>query len=332
MVIPRAWAKHLYFTLLAAAGMEGRLLHRIGRQNPLIVLNLHRISPHPNPFWPPLSPVLFEELVVFLKRHFHVSTFSDRTPPDRQRPRAILSFDDGYYDFVEYAMPLLKKHGLPANQNIIPACVQSGRPPWTVQLSDFLNTAPRRLINDIRVEGFADRLRGEDPDHKLRYGLALTRFLKGRSRQACEPLWEALKAVMAKVDGGAHTTRMMSLEDVRQAAEEHEIGVHAFSHDSMAFETNEFFLEDLANCRAFFAQQLQMPMSIYAFPNSSYRPEQLALLRKAGVQHILLVEERLARWGEGVYPRLTIHGESGIETRFRALGYRARWAPCGSPS
>lgn len=324
--------KQWYFSLLAAAGMETRLLRRISQQNLLTVLNFHRISPHPNPFWPPLAPALFEDLVVFLKRHFQVAAFSDQTQPDHQRPRAILSFDDGYYDFVEYAMPLLKKHGLPTNQNIIPACVQSGRPPWTVQLSDFLNTAPRSLINEIQLEGFADRLRGEDPDHKLRYGLALSRFLKGRPRQARQPLWDCLKAVMAKADGGARATRMMSLEDVRQAAEEHEIGVHAFSHDSMEFETNEFFLEDLAQCRAFFEQQLRMPMTIYAFPNGSYRPEQLALLRESGVQHILLVEERVSRWGEDVHPRLTMYGESGLETRFRALGYRARGASCGWPS
>ena len=331
-MIQRARLKPLYFALLTAAGTQGRLLRRIRRQDALTVLNLHRVSPHPNPFWPPLHPDLFEDLLVFLKRRFHVIGFSDAASPTRGRPRVILSFDDGYADFVEHAMPLLRTHGLTANQNIIPACVESGQPPWTVQLSDFLSAAPRSLVNDMRLDGFTHRLQGETPDHKLRYGLALSRVLKTRPRHAREPFWETLKTAMAKADGAARSTRMMTLEQVREAAREHAIGVHAFAHDSMEFETNDFFLEDLARCRAFFERQMQMPMTIYAFPNGSHRPEQIALLQDRGVRHILLVEERFARPGDGVYPRLTMHGESRLETRFKALGYRARETRCGWPS
>lgn len=329
-MIRRARLKQFYFRLMAAAGVDDRLLRRICRQDLLAVLNFHRIAPHPNPFWSPLHPELFEDLLAFLKRHFHMTSFSGCAPAERNRPRAILSFDDGYDDFVEYAMPLLKKHRLSANQNIIPACVESGQPPWTVRLYDFLNAAPRSLINEIRLDGFTHRLGGEDADHKLRYGLALSRFLKARPRQAREWLWGSITAVMAKANRPVRATRMMGLTDVREAAREHEIGAHGFSHESMGVETNEFFLEDLAKCRAFFKHQLQLPMTIYAFPNGSYRPEQIACLQQHGVQHILLVEDRFARWGEGVYPRLTIYGESRLETHFRALGYQARGVRCGS--
>jgi peptidoglycan/xylan/chitin deacetylase (PgdA/CDA1 family) len=274
MVVRRARVKQLSFALLAAAGMDGRLLRRIRRQGLLTVLNLHRVSPHPDPCWPPLHPDLFEDLVVFLTCHFHVTGFSEiMESPDNgpsPRPRAILSFDDGYYDFVEYAMPILKRYGLTANQNIIPACVESGQPPWTVQLYDFLNAAPRNLINGLRLDGFSGRLRGEEPEHKLRYGLALSRFLKARPRQARTPLWDAIMRVMANIVGPVPTTRMMRLTDVRAAAQEgHDLGAHGYAHDSMALETDEFFLEDLANCRRFFEYRLQMPMTIYAFPNGS---------------------------------------------------------------
>lgn len=330
MIVQRGRLKSYYFTLLAALGMEDRLLRRVGEQRFLTVLNFHRISPQPDPFWPALHPDVFDDLVGFLTRHFEVTRFSDDEPPARRR--VILSFDDGYYDFVEYAMPILKRHGVPANQNIIPACVESGQPPWTVRLYDFLNTMPRSLINEIRLDGFSQRLQGERPEQKLRYGLALSRFLKARSREARAPLWQTILQVMAKVEGEVPGTRMMRLADVRSAALDHELGAHAFSHDSMALETNAFFLEDLDKCRAFFEQQLQRPMTIYAFPNGSYRPEQIALLQQQGVRHILLVDEGFAKPGDGVYPRLTMYGESRIEMRFQALGYRVKRLPCALPS
>jgi len=290
----------------------------------MVVLNCHRVSPHPNPFWSPLHPRLFEELLVFLKRHFQVTSFEQSRHADASKPVAILSFDDGYHDFMEYTMPLLRKHGVAANQNIIPACVESGEAPWTVQVSDFLNSVPRTLINEIRLDGFEQPLRHEDIDSKVRYGLALSRFLKMRSRQERQPLWDALTTVMERANGRVRKTRMMTLADVRAAANDHEIGVHSYSHESMGFESDEFFQADFSRCQAFFRERLRLPLTIYAFPNNSYRASQIAMLEQSGIPHILLVDERFALRGERIIPRVTMHGESSSEVRFRTLGYRAR--------
>ncbi len=323
MVFSRSRLKGAYFMLLAICGKDASLLRKIRSQGLVVVLNLHQVSPHANPFWSPLHPHIFEDLLNFLKRHFDVTCFQDRSSSDSERPKAILSFDDGYYDFVEYAMPLLHKHGLRANQNIIPSCVESGRPPWNTRLCDFLNSAPRALINELHLPGFPYRLAGSDNDSKTKYGVALSRFLKTRPRGERQPLWSAVETLMEKV-GDGNVTRMMNLEDVREASRTHEVGAHSFSHDSMEFESDDFFEEDLDSCVDFFAQRLHLPISIYAFPNGSYRQEHIEILRKRGIQHILLVDEKFATRHGSVYPRFTMYGESSRETRFRALGYHSR--------
>jgi peptidoglycan/xylan/chitin deacetylase (PgdA/CDA1 family) len=142
-----------------------------------------------------------------------------------------------------------------------------------------------------------------------------------RSRAEREPLLAQLAPILSRHD--FPRTRMTSADHVRQAAQRHEIGVHSFAHDSMAFETASFFLQDLQRCQNLFRDDLRLPLSIYAFPNGSYRSEQVEILRQNGIEHVLLVDERISVRRASVHPRLTVGGSSATETRFRALGYGA---------
>ncbi|HYE73585.1 MAG TPA: polysaccharide deacetylase family protein [Blastocatellia bacterium] len=322
-MVSRQSIKGLVFTLLNLAGVERRLLSRIRREKSLVILNLHQVSTYVNPFYPPLHPQVFEQLLVFLKKHFHLTTFRELENVSSNKPLAILSFDDGYHDFIDYVMPLLDKHRLRANMNVIPSCVESGLPIWNVQLYDFLNSAPRKLINEIEMPGFNECLNGDDNYSKVRYGLKISRFLKNRPRHEREAFWKHLVSVMHKADN-IKFTLMMSADEIKEAARLHEIGAHSFSHESMGFEENGFFQDDLQKCAAFFKERLQLPLDIYAFPNGSYRDSQVTTLQQQGIKHVLLVGEKFAHREQPIYPRFTLYGETFQEVKFLALGYKAK--------
>jgi peptidoglycan/xylan/chitin deacetylase (PgdA/CDA1 family) len=306
--------------MLRAARRDARMLARIRREKAVVILNLHQVSPAASPFWPPLKPKVFDDLLKFLKENFTVALFGELSEiKSSAKPVAVLSFDDGYYNFVEYAAPLLQKHGLQANMNVIPQCVETGRPIWNVRLYDFLNAAPRSLLNEIRLPGFDFRLNGDGAEEKMRFGLNISKFLKNRPRLERENLFASLEETMRRHE--FPLTRMMNRDEVLRAADEgHEIGAHSFSHESMEFEPDEFFRADFRRCKDYFAEKLNLPLDIYAFPNGSCRPEQIEILQNGGVKHILLVGEDYARADRRVYPRLTIYGSSATEIRFRALG------------
>lgn len=325
-MLNRARLKQTYFTLLRLARQDARLLRQIQARELVVILNLHQVSPHQNHFWPPLAPQVFEDLLIFLKQHFEVTRFDALGQSDGAsgaRPRAILSFDDGYYNFVEYAQPLLEKHRLAANLNIIPECVETGKPIWNVRLYDFLNATSCSLINDLQLPGFTERLNDDSAASKTSFGLRLSHFLKNRSRHEREALWPQIEGLMAKA-GPHRVTRMMSADDVRAAAQNHEIGAHSFGHESMAFENDEFFRADARLCFDYFSATLRLPLSIYAFPNGSHRAGQSEWLRQEGIEHVLLVGERFSTVETHVHPRFTIYGLSAAETRFQALGYHGR--------
>lgn len=293
-----------------------RSLQRRGR---FVVLNLHRVSPHPDPFWPPLHPELFRELLVFLKDKFEILPLEQVTERRTQKPVAVLSFDDGYYDFLEYAVPLLDKFDVQANMNIIPQCAETGEPIWNVRLYDFLNQAPLSLINEISLDGFDAKLESDQNEAKMAFGLKISRFLKNRARAERDTLLESIEPILSKRD--FVLTRMMSADEIRSIADKAEIGVHSFTHESMGFEDMEFFRDDVLRCERYFEEKLELPLNVYAFPNGSHRPEQVEYLRSKGIKHILLVDEQAATHDSDVHPRLTIHGDSRAELRMRSVGF-----------
>lgn len=326
MVPSRSALKQVYFRAMGALGRDGALLDAIRKADATVILNIHEVSPDPRPFWPPLSPDDFDELLSFVTREFHVTSFRARAAGERSKsgkPELILSFDDGYSSFTEHAMPLLHKHRVVANQNIIGESVETGRSPWNTRLNDFLNWASVSLINELRLPGFFERLSSPSADDKTRFGIALSRFLKLRSRAEREPLWRRIEEVMDR-NGFVPTTRMMGIAEVVEAAKEHEIGAHSYSHESMAYESTEFFEKDLVECERLFRDRLKLPLDIYAFPNGAYRPELIDVARAHGIEHILLVSEKLATGTGGVFTRLTFSPQSGVEARFQALGWKSQ--------
>ena len=89
----------------------------------------------------------------------------------------MLSFDDGYKDFIEVAVPLLEKRRIRVNHNVVPGCVESGRPPMNVELQDFIASAPAALLRETPLPGMPQ---GADPDRRERSCLIASAALKAK--------------------------------------------------------------------------------------------------------------------------------------------------------
>jgi hypothetical protein len=213
-------------------------------------------------------------------------------------------------------VPVLERHGVRVNQNIIPECAETGLPPLNVLMQDFIGRAPVELIERLEVPGFAiERPVGS----RAQLGNRLSAFLKNKPIAEQKQIGAALREQVAR-DRDFAPTPMMSPEEIRQIAGVHELGGHSFSHANMALETDDYLLDDVARCRAWFRDRLRVPMTIYAVPNGSYRAGQIDLLREAGVEHVLLVDEDFSSPSAHVHRRFTFDGQSEAEIRFRAVG------------
>jgi peptidoglycan/xylan/chitin deacetylase (PgdA/CDA1 family) len=298
--------------------LQKKYLNDILEKQRLTILNLHRVSPQSNPFYPPLRPELFEALLAFLTRHFNVITFREIDAYKKsKKPNVILSFDDGFKDYIEYAVPIMKKYNVQSNQNIIPQCLETGEAVWDVKLLDFLNASPPSLVNEINLPGFAMKV---DERNKMAYGMALINYFKHKTKTERETLFERLERTISK-NPDIRYTPMMSRKELLQVSGVHEIGVHSYSHETMAMESEAFFSEDFFKCRTYFDEILKLPLDIYAFPSGRYQEYQLDFLERHGIEHILLVDESYANYMTNRHQRFTYYADSAPEVQLRALGF-----------
>jgi peptidoglycan/xylan/chitin deacetylase (PgdA/CDA1 family) len=313
----REMLKFVAFNVLGSRALASRKVKAAKDADAVTILSLHRVAPFDGSTYPPLEPYLFETLLQYCTTHFEVVLFSELKERKRSdKPLLILSFDDGYKDFVEYACPIMEKYGIRANQNIIPACVETGLPPLNVMAQDFIGQAPAELVSRLQIPGLNPSvLKGG----KAPIGQKVSAFLKKKPMAEQAVLKEMLMPQFERFDG-FKATAMMSRNEVLDISRTHELGAHSFNHATMDRETDEFMAADAKACKRYFAEKLNRPVDIYAFPNGGYRPRQIEIVREAGFKTILLVGEQYSSVSNDIHQRFNFFASSEGELRFRATG------------
>lgn len=136
--IARAMLKDFARKCLYFSGALG-LYHRLRNADSLTVVMFHRTLRPDDPRWASCDPdyTLGEDLFVsslaFFRRHYRVVSLEDVLRARRDGiglpPRALLiSFDDGWLDNVDYALPALRNAGLPAVMFVAADAVGAAQP------------------------------------------------------------------------------------------------------------------------------------------------------------------------------------------------------------
>lgn len=331
--MPRLSIKPAVFHILGGAFAASLKRRLVGRYGLVTILNLHRVSPPDGSAYEPLAPQLFEDLVRYCVRNYDVVTFAELAGPQScGKPPLVLSFDDSYRDFLEFACPILARCGVRANMNVIPGCVEKGRPPLNVIAQDFIGQAPQSLLSELFVPGLS--LKGLE-ESRGRLARAVSAFIKNRPIAEQVTLGGALWPQFERLDNFSPTA-LMSKAEIAGIARVHELGAHSFDHATLQYETDDYAAADARRCADWFRSELCVETTIYAFPNGSFRESQVPGIRAAGFTTLLAVGEDFSTREASLHSRFTFHANQFAEARFRATGAfrrpRRTPAPRGSSS
>lgn len=288
----------------------------------------HRVTPFVDPSWPPLTPARFEEILRHIRGNHQLVQLETALEQGLTGPKfAAIAFDDGYKDFVEYAMPILDKYRIPASMYLVTSMVSTGRPIWTFLLDHMLTNTTRPKL-ELSSDLISPSLRIFDFSSDLRR-LAYSRALKGQLKKLGHRQKEMiLQEIVDQLDDvPPPENQMMNWHDVRQLNQSGRVyfGSHTVNHPILPqIESDEELKTELEQSGSEIQNQLgNFPVSI-AYPNGSYDERTKALAYQAGYQYGLAVNQRdYNPQTDDLFSisRIELYQESWFKTRLRMCGF-----------
>jgi len=265
---------------------------RFGKKNKLTILSIHRVSEEEDYFFSPIKPANFEKLLVYLQKNYTIITFKDLLEVKRKwkKPPVILSFDDGYSDFYEKALPILKKYNLPSNHNVVNECVNQNMIIWTQRLNNIFNHCKN---NNVDLEFILDHQNFRN----LNFGENWMKFyLHTFKYLLLLPKNERLNLIELKENELfiKPTGKMMNWEQVKECSINNvEIGCHTYSHDvlSTIIENRDVLFEEIRKSKTEIEEKINKKVNIIALPNGQGNLEIDAFINEVGFDFLLYVNE-----------------------------------------
>ncbi len=236
----------------------------------------------------------FEAQIRFVASTCHVMQADDFVAglnAGRLPARAcLITFDDGFADNVEVALPVLECYGLPATFFIASGYVASGRSYEADAVHDVLRVAPPqpRVALDFRPWGGpAVELAYADDDRRAGY-FEIVRIFKDRIRHADRPAVVEYLAERLGVDPGTiEYPAMMTPAQVRSLSDAGmTIGSHTEWHASLEAEGVEEYARQLRASRETLQEMTGRPVRYFSYPfgDPGYCVPAASLVREAGYE------------------------------------------------
>ena len=281
--------RYYIFILLYKLGIP--YLLRRSKRNNVTVLNFHRISDEHDFFFPPIKPMLFEKLLVYCMKHYSIISF-EMINEETEKPKMILSFDDGYYDFIEYAIPILNKYKIPSNHNLVNICLNENEPIWTQVMNDIFNHMKlNSIIDDDIVMEYGTSFQNANKNWISYYNSFFQYMLKLNKSKREEVLEKLIHRYSIK-----NSSRMMSWDDARLCLNSYqvEIGSHSYSHDNLSSTTNhETYNYEIKKSIDELEEKLKTKINIIALPNGQFNKSCIDYCHQLTVKNVLLVNDQL---------------------------------------
>lgn len=266
-------------------------------KNSISILSLHRVSPEKDPCWQPLTPRNFETLLQYVRQHYDIIRLSDveKLPKKAKKPTLVLSFDDGYKDFMDYALPLLQKYELPCNHNFVIDCLEQNATIWTQRLNHIFN----HLFAQKKITTFYTAQQNPlhvDFSKTNWYSLYIQLF----QQLLKTPYTERILQIQTWEEDfklPPLQTNMMNWADLAacQASQLVEIGSHTYSHDSMIslIDSPQILRQEVEASKKMLETKLNTTINIFSLPNGQTHPIVTAAAKAAGYKILLEVGNQL---------------------------------------
>lgn len=309
------------FAAAAPPGAGGRLS----------ILIFHRVLACPDPLFPgEVDAHRFDGICRWLRRWFNVlpldlavDALQRGTLPTR--PLAI-TFDDGYRDNHDVALPILERHGLTATFFVTVGFLDGGRM-WNDTVIESIRGASVGTL-DLSDLGLGMHPLSDSTSRRRAIDSVLpqVKYLDSASRRA------AVDTLCERAVGGClPDDLMMSSAQVRVLGRAGMgIGAHTVTHPILTGLSDAELCHEVSEGRKILEHIVARPVHLFAYPNGKpgvdYDSRAVDAVRRAGYTAALSTAWGAARQGDDLFqlPRFTPWDRSSIAFAMRMLGNFSR--------
>ncbi len=258
--------KHLVFrTGLAILGKTGAAAAMAQRTRGLgAVLMFHHVRPSkPKAFDPhrilEITPEFLDCVLGHIRNRGYdiipIDEMAERIRnPQSGRPFVVLTFDDGYRDNAEFALPVLRRHAAPFTVFATTGFADGGAPLWWLDLEDAA----------------ARGLPGPDGSKTIGSPAKIFKSIYADLRPKANLQQEIARfSAAADIDGPARTRRLcLHWDDLRALAADPlcTLGTHTLTHPLLGTQDEQTARREMAQSKAILEDKLQLPVRHIAYP------------------------------------------------------------------
>jgi peptidoglycan/xylan/chitin deacetylase (PgdA/CDA1 family) len=306
----------------------GALRRRTAGGTRVLLVAYHRVVPDFDELRRRVIPALLTSVDTFvaqlelLSESYRFVSLGDaldilaaRTASDRDV--CVVTFDDGYCDFREHALPVLERLGVPATLFISSGYVEASAPLLHDRLYAVLRNVERDAVG------------------------AVNRLLERSNRATCLEVAADLERTLGADPAAALAdSRLLTWDELRSVhAAGVEIGGHTVDHVCLHNEPYPEVVRQLRESKARIEREVGAPVLDFAYPNGWYTPAVVRALRETGYRSAVTTDDRLNRLGDDPYAlkrkivwESTSSGVRGFSEAVAACNFDGAFASIGLSS
>jgi peptidoglycan/xylan/chitin deacetylase (PgdA/CDA1 family) len=168
---------------------------------------------------------VFEQQIKFLTKHFDVISINE-IEKSRGNQNIIITFDDGYMDNYENALPILKKYNCPAIVYVATNFINNKEIPWWIKIWKLISNKEKLVIDNKLYEIKNNRCKSE------LYNELSQKYISLKTDEINNLINEIIKANDYKIDKDEiflTTEKLVSLSKNKLI----DIGCHTHKHPNL---------------------------------------------------------------------------------------------------
>ena len=295
------------------------------RQDKAIILTFHRVLPERDSLQPSIiTGQEFADVVKYVSKIFHVISLSQLVHSIKndeiRRGTVVFTFDDGYADNCEIAMPILKQYGCVGTFFVSTGYLDGGQM-WNDIIVDVIRQAQVPELDFSELD--LGKINVSTTENKIKAIGSIIEKIKHLDPDERE---KVVNRMVKLAQASIRYELMMTTSQVKTMHESGmEIGAHTVSHPILSSTTAERGKQEIVESKQALEAIIDSKVTLFAYPNGKpgvdYNQYHINVLNEAGFLGAVSTEVNLIDVKSDVFqmPRFTPWDKTGFKFSLRLI-------------